>query len=243
VREGQRFIVTVDEFELIERMVREGRLEARLLDFLRATIQTYPWFVLALAGLHTLEEMTRDYWHPLYGSVTPIAVGYLDPSAARRLIAEPTPDFDIDYGEDAIATILDLTHGQPYLVQLVCRELVTRLNRQVYEEGTHRERRFTVRDVKAVVDARDFYAQGDAYFTGVWQQAAAGEPLTQIDVLRVLSGAPQGLTVYGIADQGNLAPSEVARALEPLARHAVVEEREGRWAYAVELMRRWVEAR
>ncbi|MGD9099493.1 MAG: ATP-binding protein, partial [Anaerolineae bacterium] len=90
-RGERRFIVTVDEFELIEEMIEGGVLEARLLDFWRGVIQTYQWFVMAFAGLHTLREMTRDYWHPLYGSVTAVPVSFLGPQAARRSSRNPAP--------------------------------------------------------------------------------------------------------------------------------------------------------
>jgi hypothetical protein len=106
VREDRRFIVTVDEFELIEALIAEGQLEPRLLDFWRGLIQTYPWFVVAFAGLHTLEEMRRDYWNPLFGSVTAVPVSFLGREAARRLITQPTPDFSLDYDTDAIERII-----------------------------------------------------------------------------------------------------------------------------------------
>jgi len=241
VRAGHRFIVTVDEFELIEAMIAEGQLEPRLLDFWRGLIQTYPWFVMAFAGLHTLKEMTRDYWHPLYGSVRRIPVSFLSRGAARRLITRPTPDFPLDYDTDAVEHIIALTHGQPYLVQLIGHGLVTRFNRQTFEEGVERERRFSLADVEAVIRAHEFYRDGDAYFTGVWRQAETSKPPGQTAVLRTLAQSEIGMSVEEIARQAGLVPEEVGRALETLARHDVVMmEADGRWQFTVELMRRWV---
>ena len=127
-------------------------LDPRLLDYWRGIIQTYPWFVMAFAGLHTLGEMTEDYWHPLFGSVTTIPVGFLSPGAARQLITNPAPDFPIDYDEDAIAHIVAQTNGQPYLTQLICHALVTRFNRQTFEEGASPDRRFGLADVEGVIE-------------------------------------------------------------------------------------------
>jgi len=247
VRARRRFIVTVDEFELIEALIAEGKLEARLLDFWRGLIQTYPWFVMAFAGLHTLQEMTRDYWHPLYGSVTGVPVSFLGHDAAWQLITQPTPDFPLDYDREAVECIIGLTHGQPYLVQLIGHGLVTRFNRQTFEEGVERERRFSLADAEAVITAREFYRDGDAYFTGVWRQAETSEPPGQTAVLRAL--AAKETRFFGknlvssqveIARQAGLTPKEVERALETLARHDVVMEKDGRWQFTVELMRRWV---
>jgi len=256
VRARRRFIVTVDEFEKIEQQIAEGQLEPRLLDFWRGLIQTYPWFVMAFAGLHTLQEMTRDYWHPLFGSVTPIPVSFLGHDAAWRLITQPTPDFSLDYDQEAVERIITLTHGQPYLAQLIGHGLVTRFNRQTFEEGKERGRRFSLTDVEAVVNAPEFYRDGDAYFTGVWQQAEASNPPGQTVVLRVLAaesavfgefkyreaiyGGGQLMTAAEIAHQTRLAPENVKHALETLKRHDVILEENDRWRFTVELMRRWV---
>ena len=48
------------------------------------------------------------------------------------------------------------------------------------------------------------------------------------------------MPLYGIAHQSDLPPGQVADALQALAWHDVVIEREGQWQFAVELMRRWV---
>ncbi len=239
-RAGRRFIVAVDEFELIEQMVAEGKLEAHLLDFWRGLIQTYPWFIMAFAGLHTLQEMTRDYWHPLYGSVTGIPVSFLSHDAAWRLITQPTPDFAMDYDADAVERIIALTNGQPYLVQLAGHGLVTRFNRQTFEEGIERERRFGLADIEAVIGAPEFYRDGDAYFTGVWRQAETSPPPGQAAVLRALAPSEVGLPVEDIARQAGLSAQAVRDALEMLKRHDVVAQTDGCWRFTVELMRRWV---
>jgi hypothetical protein len=243
VRVEHRFIVTVDEFELIEEMIADGQLEPRLLDFWRGLIQSYPWFVMAFAGLHTLQEMTQNYWHPLYGSVTAVPVSFLSHEAAWRLITQPTLDFPLDYDADAVERIIALTHGQPYLVQLIGHGLVTRFNRQTFEEGIERERRFTLADVEAVISAPEFFRDGNAYFTGVWRQAETSEPPGQTVVLRALVRSEAGMPAKEIAHQAGLALEDVGRALETLARHDVVMEADGRWQFTVELMRRWVAQR
>ena len=240
VRGERRLIITVDEFELIEEMITQGILEARLLDFWRSLIQTYPWFVMAFAGLHTLQEMTRDYWNPLFGSVTGIPVSFLNESAARQLITQPSADFDLDYDQVAIDEIFRLTHGQPYLVQLICHCLVSRFNRQTFEEGTERERWFRLADVEAVIASPTFFRDGDAYFTGVWQQAEDGDSPNQRAVLQTIAAAKGGMTLETLVAQSGIDQENVVQALNILRRHDVVTETDLGWRFTVELMRRWV---
>jgi hypothetical protein len=99
-----------------------------LLNYFTGIIQKYSWLFFAFAGLHNLEEMTRNYWEPLFAKVTRISVSFLEPAAARQLIAQPTPDFNLDYTEDAIDLIIQLTARQPYLIQLICLCLLSRFN-------------------------------------------------------------------------------------------------------------------
>jgi hypothetical protein len=244
VRGPQRLIITLDEFELIEQRIAEGRLDPELIDFWRGLIQTYPWLIMALAGLHTLREMTHDYWNPLFGSVTPILVSFLTPGAARRLITEPAPDFAIDYDEAVIAQMIALTNGQPFLIQLIGHTLVTRFNRQTFETGVERARRFSLADLQAVIDTEEFYGSGNAYFSGIWDQAARSAPEGQHALLRALcrhsANTHAGMTLAELAAATGMEPEQIRAALATLRHHDVVAEQEGRYHYTVELMRRWV---
>lgn len=243
VRAGRRIIVTVDEFEKIEEQIEEGRLTPDLLAFWRGVFTTFPWFVMAFAGLYTLEERRRDYWHPLFGSVTGIKVSFLTPGAARQLITQPSPDFDIDYDEDAIAAIIALTGGQPFLIQLICHTLVTRYNQQTFEEGRERERRFRLADVEDVINAPEFYRDGDAYFSGVWRQAERGGAEGELAILRALAPHPGGLSLDDLAQRAGLTCDQARGALRSLIDLDIIAEREGTYRYTVELMRRWVAGR
>ncbi len=156
----------------------------------------------------------------------------------ERLITQPSPDFNLDYDTEAIAEIIQLTNGQPYLVQLVGHTLVTRFNRQMFEEGISRTRRFTLEDIQAVINTPEFYRDGNAYFNGVWVQAENSEPAGQTAILEAVCHA--GLSLTEIAQKTALSPSQVQSALETLQRHDVVKQQGRQYVYTVELMSRWV---
>jgi hypothetical protein len=255
VRAGRRFIITVDEFELIEQLIIEGHLEAHLLAFWRTLIQTYPWYIMAFAGLHTLQDMAQDYWHPLFGSVKAIPVSFLNHEAAWKLITQPTPDFALDYDVEAVERIISLTHGQPYLIQLIGHGLVTRFNRQILEEGIKRERRFTLVDVEAIINSPTFYHDGYAYFTGVWRLAEQG-PYGQQVILKALVVDPA--TAEELAELIDIALDQVMLALQSLQRYDIIMKiteqdtptspparsddasANDLWDFTVELMRLWL---
>jgi hypothetical protein len=230
---GRRVILTIDEFEDIEEGIRDGRIEKKLLAYLRGVIQGEPWLVLAFAGLHTLHEMTGDYWNPLFGSVTPIKVSFFSRATSDNLLANPTDDFPLDFTREAAERVYEYVRGQPYLTQLIGHTLVSRYNRELSEEGRTREPRFTPEEVDAVVVAAEFYEVGDAYFSGVWGQADDPKAPGQHALLIALARAD------GPVAQAFL-PAEEA-ALEALIRHDVVaRDAEGRIDFTVPLMRRWI---
>ncbi|MEM1293668.1 MAG: ATP-binding protein, partial [Cyanobacteria bacterium P01_H01_bin.162] len=188
---------------------------------------------------HTLEEMTQDYFNPFFASVIPIKVGFLQPGAVRQLLANPGPEFLLDYDRDALDRIYQLTSGQPYLTQLVGFQLVRRYNEQVFEQGGQRTDIFTLDDVNAVVADPEFYTRGRYYFTGVWDQAGRDEP-GQRPVLQALASYPEGRSLSKLAKKTQLSPAQLTAALTVLERHDVVTV-EAEHAYIrVELFRQWL---
>jgi hypothetical protein len=240
LRQGRRLLVTVDEFEKIEDQIIAGRLTPDLIDFWRGAFMTFPWFVMAFAGLYELEERRHDYWNPLFGSVKAIKISFLSPRDARQLITQPSADFDIDYDEDAIAEIIDLTNGQPSLVQRICENLVACFNEQVFEQGVERSHRFSLADVQAVIDAPAFERDAQAYFDGIWVQAERSDPAGQTAALKALAHHPEGLNLADLTTALGQPAEHITAALTTLQRHDVVILAGGRYRFAVELMRRWV---
>jgi hypothetical protein len=236
-RQTDRFILAIDEFEILEDLITQGKIEPTIIAYLRALIQTYPWFILIFAGLHTLQEMTENYWNPLFGSVTRIPVSTLSPASAYQLITNPTDDFLLDYDQDAIDRIIQLSGGQPYLTQLLCQSLITRFNRIRFEERREIEPRFTLTDVETIVSNPDFYRDGNAYFSALWDQATETHAPTQHLILRALTQSPLKLS-----ELTHLIPnSNLQSALQTLLEHDVIALETDRYTYRVELLRLWVQ--
>jgi len=237
---GRRLILTIDEFELIEDAIQRGAINAELLAYLRGIIHSEPWFVLALAGLHTLEEMTADYWNPLFSSVTPVRVSFLSWKSTAGLLANPYDDFPLDFTGEAINRVYALVHGQPFLTQLIGHTLVRLYNQSVFEDQTPREPCFQTTDVDEVVERPEFYEQGHYYFQGVWSQAQ-GLPPGQVTLLQRLAQADGPISRTAWWDGLQLDDPVAEKALKKLLQHDVVlENANGNYDFAVPLMRRWV---
>ena len=232
-------IIALDEFEKIEELIEAEKIPKDFMGVLRGLVQKSSKIAFAFAGLHTLEEMTANYFQPFFASVIPIHVGFMERAATRQILANPGEDFPLDYMPEALDQIYALTTGQPYLAQLVGFQLVRRYNDAVFEQGRSRDPVFTVEDVEAVINTPEFFKQGRYYFEGVWGQAARGAAGQQA-ILQALAPQPEGLSIDTLAQTTDMDDVTLQEALKTLKRHDVVKETEGRWRIIVELFRRWV---
>jgi len=242
-------IIALDEFEKIEELIEAGKIPTDFMGYLRGQVQMSSKIAFAFAGLHTLDEMTADYFQPFLASVISIRVGFLEPGVTRQILANPDQEFLLDYIPEALDLIHDLTAGQPYLVQLVGFRLVRRYNDYVFQQGRSRNPVFTVEDVDAVINHPDFFSSGSGYFYGVWGQAARGAKGQQM-ILKALAPYRDGLSLeelkaqfhtwVGAHSRAPLQAETLDDALETLKRHDVIAQKDGRWSIIVELFRRWV---
>ena len=255
-------IIALDEFETIEELIQQGQINPGFMGFLRGLVQMNPEKIaFAFAGLHTLEEMTADYFDPFFASVIPIRVSFLNAGATKTILANPVSnipptllrgdrddrnpindeaanEFLLDYTGEALDLIYFLTSGQPYLVQLIGFQLVRNYNDAVFEQGRSRDNTFTVEDIEAVINQK-FFQQGRYYFEGVWGQAAQ-DSVGQQEIITALAPHPQGLSKDNLATATNLDDRTLQEALETLIRHDVIEEQDTNYRIIVELFRRWV---
>jgi hypothetical protein len=233
---GRRLILAVDEFELIEDGVQDGRVDPGLLPYLRAVNQRYPWLALIFGGLHTLEEMGRDYRSAFYGLAEHIRVGYLDYDDAMRLITQPHPDFALEYTPKLREELYRLTYGQPYLLQRLCWELVNRWNERFLEEGEATPRTLTMDDL-ALLLTPDFFQSADYYFDGVWSNVTQAERA----LMQLLAGREiRAWTPDELVAATGAREEAIQDTLDLLRRHDVIVDEEGGVRIASELMRRWV---
>lgn len=253
VQLGQRVVLVFDEFEELEKQVTTGHIDERIFTFLRGLTQTRHGIVLLFAGLHTLEQMSYDYWHPFFLSVKPIKVTYLSQSEAWGLITGPIDEFPLKYDKSATDRIIAATQGQPYLIQALCFNLVTYLNNPLHRSNRTSVHHVTMALEQTIVSGSYFF---DDYF---WAHSNPDEQVTLALVADVSSREPQGDATALAEGEDNgengswvdfaVVEKELGRglALETLkrlcSRDILEEHAEGvhlSYRFQVELLRRWV---
>ncbi|NTU83762.1 MAG: ATP-binding protein [Chloroflexales bacterium] len=219
-------LLILDEFEVLDRAIQRGRFdEEGILGMLRHIIQHRPRLKVLLSGSHGLSEFRR--WSSYLINAQVVRIGYLSPDEARKLIEQPVKDFELRYTPEASRRVLALTRGHPFLVQLLCNEIVAHKN----DQPPGQRRMAEVADVEAAVGpALD---SGDMFFADIAhnQLDADGQAL-----LRQIAAAGEGAVV---APAPSPQVADLDHALSQLLRRELVDVCGGGYQVQVELIRRW----
>jgi pSer/pThr/pTyr-binding forkhead associated (FHA) protein/AAA+ ATPase superfamily predicted ATPase len=235
---GQRFVVMFDEFELIESKITQG-MDAGVLNYLRNLMQHRNSLIFIFTGTHRLQEMTYDYWSIFFSIALNREISFLSEEDTRRLIVEPVKG-NLEYDDLTIEKIIRVTHCQPYLVQLICWELVNYLNGQ-------KRKYATINDLNQVL--YQTLVTAEAYFNNIWEQSASQQRLALALLTTLLYPGKETASLSeierGLTDKGVIvARWELIATLDRLCHRDVLEERtngEVRYRFQVDMVRMWVE--
>ncbi|MGB5769803.1 MAG: hypothetical protein WBM32_08040 [Crocosphaera sp.] len=159
----KRILLCLDEFERLEEVITVTNSRAPL-NFFRHLIQDKPAWTLLFSGSHTLDEI-EDYWSDYLINTRSVFISYLKEDEAEELIKHPVPDFPDIYLPETVKRIIYWTRCQPYLVQLLCSELVYYLNEKYPENSLNSKA--TPEDVDNIIDPA--LISGGQYFHELWK--------------------------------------------------------------------------
>ncbi|MEN3334019.1 MAG: hypothetical protein V7641_3384 [Blastocatellia bacterium] len=125
---GERtLLVMMDEYELMEGKVDDGKLSPELFTFLAGLMDNKERLALIFTGSRRLEERDKKYWRELLRRSLFRKVGFLSENDTVRLITDPVAD-RVVYGRGVTDVIYRLTAGQPFYTQVICQNTVDYLN-------------------------------------------------------------------------------------------------------------------
>jgi hypothetical protein len=232
VLEQNTALLMLDEFEVLDSAITKGRFDEQdVLGMLRHLIQHRPRFKLMLAGSHTIEEYQR--WASYLINVQVLHISYLKVEEARKLIEHPVKDFTLRYEPDAIERILQITRCHPFLVQLLCSEIVAYKN----EQDPSVRRLATLEDVEAGMT--EALSTGSFFFADIQnnQVDAVG-----LNILRLIAAqGEEAIVSKNIIFQQLANVSE--SACKQLLQRELIEEVGDGYRFQVELIRRWFAVR
>jgi ligand-binding sensor domain-containing protein len=120
-------LIMMDEYELMEGKVDEGKLSAELFTFLAGLMDNKERLALIFTGSRRLEERDKKYWRELLRRSLFRKIGFLSEKDTVRLITEPV-EGKVVYGRGVVEVIYRLTAGQPFYTQVICQNSVDYMN-------------------------------------------------------------------------------------------------------------------
>ncbi|WP_180277560.1 AAA family ATPase [Nostoc sp. 'Peltigera malacea cyanobiont' DB3992] len=220
-------LLALDEFEVLDNAIAKGRFDEQdVLGMLRHLIQHRPRFKVLLAGSHTLEEYQR--WASYLINVQVVHISYLKEAEARQLIERPVKDFTLRYEPNAVERVLQLTRCHPFLVQLLCAEIIVLKN----EQDPSIRRLATLADVEAAIP--EALQSGGFFFADIQnnQVDATGQA-----ILRFIAAQGEGAIVSHQTLLQQFPDADITFNL--LLQRELIEEVDDGYRFQVELIRRW----
>ncbi len=224
-------LVTLDEFEALESAIDRGNLDGETLwGMMRYIIQHRPRFKILLTSSQTLEEFQR--WSSYLINVQVVHISYLNEDETLQLIERPVRNFPLRYQPEASQRVLELTRGHPFLVQLLCSEIVALKN----EQSPKARRLTSVADVETILP--EVLQRGSLFFADIERNQITPSGL---NLLRFLAKQGEGAIVSeaSLADHIKQPPPIFEKTLKHLRRRELIEAQDGGYRFQVELIRRW----
>ncbi|MCB9361895.1 AAA family ATPase [Candidatus Woesearchaeota archaeon] len=244
-----KIIIMFDEFEALDEGVKSGKIDKDIFDNLRHLMQHVKQLCFIFSGTHKLEdEYLSDYWSFLFQMVKYCKIGYLNKKYTFQLITEPVSDYGMVYTKSALDRIYELSAGHPYVVQFLCRELVTLYNKELLAEIS-REEVDKVID-KIIVGQYTLFDHlwGDSSNIGQTQQRAR-DKVTKVlliaisELVRDKSNSSVTDIVNYLSDtyRYSLDLSIAREILNNLKRKLILNvSKENQWYFRLDLLRLWI---
>jgi hypothetical protein len=235
---GRTLLILMDEYELLEGKVDEGKLSNELFTFLAGLMDNKERLALIFTGSRRLEERDRKYWRELLRRSLFRKVGFLSEKDTVRLITEPV-EGRVVYGRGVMDVIYRLTAGQPFYTQVICQNVVDFMNE-------HQQNWVTVVDLGHVITEiidnplpqmiYSWDALSDDEKLGL---SLLGEVLT--DGVEYAKAAELRASVKANDYPVNLSENTIRLTLEEMFRRELLEkDAEDGFRFKVDLLRLWI---
>ena len=209
-----RLVIAIDEYEVLHQILQTRPEEAaQLLGAIRAWSQNQNKVVLLFAGADFLSELRSPNWSEYFVQAERLLVDYLNRRDSFKLINL----VGLKYPEELLEKMYQETQGHPCLLQKICREIVTIVNKQGRES-----RAVTAADYQAALK-QALLMPDDGVVNLFWNQFCENRGLKPT-VRQILNGEQ---------------PSD-ERAILMLEDHQFIVAEEGKWRLRVPLFELWL---
>lgn len=236
--EGHRLILLFDEVEIFTELMQQKRLDENFLHYLRSLMQHTQGVNFLLAGAPRILLFYQNHRSALLNITQQHHLSRLKEEEALALITDPV--HNLTYDPLALEFMHQLTGDQPYLIHLLCEELIYHCNKQ-------RKNYANTNDIRKIID--EVLERSDNYFRLIWNLASSPEERLILALLAGESGREQH-DILSLADLKEAFSDldcpydtrKVRRALDNLKLEEIIDEDNGGQLFNIPILltRIWI---
>lgn len=240
--DSRRAVLLLDEFDVLdqtaERELPDSAATKALFPFLRRLMLEEPKLAFVFVVGRRAEDLTLDFSATFKASLTR-EVWALDRESAVNLIRQAEESGTLNFSDEAIERILELSSGHPYLIQLLCQ----RIWEQAHEKDSRKVPGVDLPFVEAAVPNSleagyqafawlwDGLSPAEKIYTAAFAEATdEGGTIAEDEVIHILATHAARLRTQEV----EMAPLDLVR------RRVLAEVGDHVYCFNIELFRRWI---
>jgi AAA+ ATPase superfamily predicted ATPase len=236
---GRQLLLLIDEYELIENKVTDGKLSAEIYEYFSSLLLRYPQLSYVFTGSRSLKDSTA--WSSLLGKSIYRKISFLGRKDAWNLICAPLRD-RVFFVPGMVNEMLRLTNGHAFFTQILCQTMVEVLN----------ERQTNVANIRALAEiVRRVLENPPPQLFYQWKTFSDEEKIVLSALATQLKKAHGYLSPERIEKLVHSLPGDLPATLSATAIHmhfenlrerSFLDRDQTRYRFTMDLMRLWVQS-
>jgi hypothetical protein len=231
----KRIILLIDEYEIIGGRIIEGKLPKDLLSFLKSLIEQETKLDFVLAGSRKIDDLKyHDEWSYALNASVCRKISSLKKEDAVRLVKDPTAE-KVWFTNRAVRKLLELSGCHPYILQLLCFNLIILLNE-------NKSLAVDIREVEKVV--QDIVENPVPQMGYLWERLPKNQQLLVSFLAEVIQKENGSISQERIIDEfkeknfGLL--EDINAILEDLEDKDILSSKRNRYSFFAEIFRQFI---
>jgi hypothetical protein len=185
-------VLIIDEYPLIHEAVEQGKIDGQFISNLRGYMQNNSKeFKMIYSGASALKYLKSQYSSNIMGVGKSLEVSFLDVDDVRKLISQPLND-QMQLEDSAFQYLMEITNGQPFLVQVCLSFLVDKLNKEKKSSMVFKE---------SLEDGISYFLEQAPHLQDDWNNRVYSNDLKWNEEEEKIAKAYKQLIITAISDQ------------------------------------------
>lgn len=185
-------VLIIDEYPLIHEAVEQGKIDGQFISNLRGYMQNNSKeFKMIYSGASALKYLKSQYSSNIMGVGKSLEVSFLDVEDVRKLISQPLND-QMQLEDSAFQYLMEITNGQPFLVQVCLSFLVDKLNKEKKSSMVFKE---------SLEEGISYFLEQAPHLQDDWNNRVYSNDLKWNDEEEKIAKAYKQLIITAISDQ------------------------------------------